>query len=212
MDYPRTETSTLPTLPSIERLTKDLYALTDYTDYIDGHLKWSTYYYRYANHLRRLFEASSFMELSTYQRWEYQQILLEYLRKAQQQAPSTTKIAFEISLLLHRQCPADIIAQEYAQEVIGNYLIAAHVPDPAVPMSSFAASYCYIGLADFYRDVLQQALSAHYYYKKSLHLAPNNDQAKLEWAKLLEREGAFARAEALRATVAADYEAPLNGY
>ncbi len=195
-------------LPAIERLEKDVEELRRYTSFIDGQPDWAGYYYKFANYLRRLLINDSTTALSQQEHWAYQKVLLEYLRKAQQQAPQDQKIAMDIALMLHYKFPAKAVREAYAQEVIDNYLIAAYIPDPTAPMSQFTASFCYIELANFYRDILQQALSAHHYYEKSLQLAPSNDQAKLEWAHLLEQEGATARAAALRATVDPDYRPP----
>lgn len=190
-------TTTASPLPSIQHLQQDLEELTLYTPYIDYQATWTSCYHKYAHYLKYLLQGEEAQALPSLQLWEYQKVLLEYLRKAQQQHPQDHKIALSISTLLHQESPSELVAKEYAQEVIDNYLIAAFIPDPSQPLILYTASAAYTDLANFYRDILQQALSAHYYYNKSLELAPSYDQAKIEWAALLKKEGAYQKAQAL---------------
>lgn len=190
-------TTTAPPLPPIQHLQQDLEELVFYTPYIDYQAAWTACYYKYAHYLKYLLQGEEAQALAPLELWEYQKILLEYLRKAQQQHPQDFKLALSISTLLHKESPPALVVEDYAQEVIDNYLIAAFVPDPNQPLSLYTASTVYTALANFYRDVLQQALSAHYYYNKSLELAPSYEQAKIEWAALLKQEGEDQKAQAL---------------
>lgn len=201
LGFAYTQTKEVQLFP-IAHLQKNLKELASYTPFIDYNATWAAYYYEYAKYLDHLLKSGRTRHLSPLELWEYQKVLLVYLRKAQQLHPHNIKIPLTISTLLHQRAPNKLVAQEHAQEIIDNYLMAAFVPDPSQPLSLYVASTIYTSLANFYRDVLQQFLSAHHYYQKSLELAPSYEQAKVEWAVLLKQEGNTEQAQALLETVA----------